>query len=165
MNDIVLLVHDIRSCYNVGSLLRTSDCLGVNQVVFSGYTPYPLKNDTDDRLPHIRNKIAKDIHKTALGAEDYIDWSYSNSITSSIQKLRSSGYLIVALEQTSQSISLPSFIPAKKIAILIGREVEGIDEQLLKLCDISVEIPMYGKKESYNVVQAAAIALYHCRTV
>lgn len=162
MRSIVLVVHDIRSTHNVGSLLRTAEGLGVGHVYFSGYTPYPPTHD-DNRLPYISEKLGRQIHKTALGAEALVSWSHANDVQSLIKQLKSDGYVLVALEQTYASIPLPKFKPAPKVAILLGREVEGIDPTLLKYCDATVEIPMFGKKESYNVVQAAAMTLYHCR--
>ncbi|MFA5003910.1 MAG: TrmH family RNA methyltransferase [Candidatus Saccharimonadales bacterium] len=162
MRKLVLIAHDIRSTHNVGSLLRTAEGLGVTEVYFTGYTPYP-KQLTDDRLPFIADKLDKQIHKTALGAEQFVVWSHSDSATEVVEQLRTDGFQIIGLEQSADSINLPDFQPPEKVAILLGREVDGIDPALLKLCDRTVEIPMYGQKESFNVVQAAAMALYHCR--
>ena len=159
MKEIVLLVHDIRSCHNVGSLLRTAEGLGISKVYFSGYTPYPTSAN-DDRLPHIHHKLTKQISKTALGAETKQPWEHKESVTSLIKDLKRDGYRILALEQTDSSISLPDYHGMDKIALLLGREVEGIDSSLLNLVDDTLEIPMYGSKESFNVVQAAAMALY-----
>lgn len=163
MRSIILIAHDIRSTHNVGSLLRTAEGLGVHRVIFTGYTPYPEQPGQDPRLPHIRAKLTKDIHKTALGAEAIVPWRHEQDIGHTLRALAAQGYTIVGLEQSSQSISLPQYAPASKLAILLGREVEGIDPDLLHYCHDIVEIPMYGKKESYNVVQAAAMMLYHCR--
>lgn len=163
MKEVVLIVHDIRSTHNVGSLLRTAECLGVSRVVFTGYSPYP-KHSGDERLPHIADKLTRDIHKTALGAEDLAPWTHEDDITSVISGLRDEGYRIVALEQDSTSVTLADYQPVGKTALLIGREVEGVDPELLKRCDDIVEIPLFGQKESLNVVQATAIALYHLRT-
>lgn len=162
MREIVLLVHDVRSTHNVGSLLRTAEGLGVAHVHFSGYTPFPLL-EADPRLPHLAAKIDKQIQKTALGAERMVPWSVEPDVAAAIRQLKSAGYTVAALEQTAESIPLPGFQPPEKIAILLGREVEGIEPELLAECDVILEIPMFGKKESFNVVQAAAIALYHCR--
>lgn len=162
MREIVLLIHDVRSCHNVGSLLRTAEGLGVQKVYFSGYTPYPSQ-EHDTRLPHIHQKLTKQIHKTALGAEVSQPWEKIDSITSLIDKLQSDGFSVVALEQSSDSVKLPGYNPSDKVALLLGREVEGISEDLLELVDQTLEIPMYGHKESFNVVQAAAMALYQLR--
>lgn len=161
MSEIILIAHDIRSCHNVGSLLRTAEGLGVNKVHLTGYTPYPKMVD-DIRLPHLADKLNKQISKTALGAENLIDWAYSENIQELLSGLKNEGYTLVGLEQTKQSIKLPDYKAPQKMALLLGREVEGIDISLQMLCDEFIEIPMKGQKESFNVVQAAAIALYHC---
>lgn len=159
MTNIILLVHDIRSCHNVGSLLRTAEGFGVSKVYLTGYTPYPsIPHDT--RLPHIHQKLSQQINKTALGAELLVDWEHHADITKVITNLKEDGYTIAALEQTQNSTSLPTYHPPKKIALLLGREVEGIDPALLMLADVTLEIPMLGQKESFNVVNAAAVALY-----
>ena len=160
MRDIILIGHDIRSTHNVGSLLRTAECLGVKKVYLTGYTPYP-KLEGDRRLPYIAEKITKQIHKTALGAENSIEWSQSDEISPVLRQLKKAGYQLIGLEQNPKSTPLPDFSPPTKCALLLGREVEGIDQKLLVYCDEIVEIPQFGKKESLNVVQAAAIALYH----
>jgi 23S rRNA (guanosine2251-2'-O)-methyltransferase len=162
MRSIILIAHDIRSTHNVGSLLRTAEGLGVSRVIFSGYTPYPATAN-DPRLPHLAQKIHAQIKKTALDAETLVPWEQCPDIVRTLTELKADGYTLVALEQAADSVKLPDFSPPEKIAILLGREVEGIDQELLKHCDVTVEIPMFGKKESFNVVQAAAMVLYHCR--
>ncbi len=132
-------------------------------VYLTGYTPYPALPGGDPRLPYIAQKLTRQIHKTALGTETMMPWTHLEDVSACMAALRSDGYTVVALEQTETSILLPQFNPPTNIALLLGREVEGIDTELLKHCDMSVEIPMLGKKESFNVVQAAAMALYHCR--
>ena len=159
MSEIILLVHDIRSTHNVGSLLRTAECLGVRHVIFTGYTPYP-KTPNDDRLPHIADKLTRQIQKTALGAEKLVAWSNEVNPTSVIKRLRGEGYAIVGLEQTYESVPIKDFSAANKICLVLGREVEGIDPTLLALCDAVTEIPQVGQKESLNVVQATACLLY-----
>lgn len=162
MRNIVLIVHDIRSCHNVGSLLRTAEGIGVSTVYFSGYTPYPqMPNDT--RLPHISAKLTAQIQKTALGAETSQNWEYVESIEALLNKLSADSFTVAALEQTTDSVALHSYDPPKKVALLLGREVEGIDPSLLRRADVTVEIPMNGSKESFNVVQAAAMALFQLR--
>ncbi len=148
----------------MGSLLRTAECLGVTMVFFSGYTPYP-DTPEDSRLPHIRRKLAAQIEKTALGAEKLVSWRYEADVQAVLKSLRADGYELIGLEQDSRSQPLPSWSPPPKAAILLGREVEGIDPALLAQCDTVVEIPQFGSKESLNVVQAAAIALYQARFV
>ena len=162
MTSIVLIAHNIRSCHNVGSLLRTADGMGADNVYLTGYTPYPHNTD-DKRLPHLANKIHNQIAKTALGAEQMVAITYSPDVTQIINKLKKDGYTIVALEQTNKSLPLPGYKPAKRIALIVGREVEGIEPEVINQADKTVFIPMYGQKESFNVVQAAAMALYHLR--
>jgi 23S rRNA (guanosine2251-2'-O)-methyltransferase len=162
MREIIIIAHDIRSTHNVGSLLRTAEGLGVQTVYFTGYTPYPL-HDGDQRLPHLAQKVHKQIQKTALGAETLVDWHYNEDVTAVIKELKATDYHMVALEQSPDSVKLPDFQPPEKMTILLGREVEGLSPELLALCAATIEIPMFGQKESFNVVQAAAMAVYHCR--
>ncbi len=163
MRSIVLIAHDIRSCHNVGSLLRTADGFGVEHVYLTGYTPYPPIPGGDNRLPHLAAKIGQQIHKTALGAEESVAWTQQTDVLPLLEQLRSDGYVLAALEQAHASVSLPDFHAPTKVALLLGREVEGIDHELLKQVDVTLEIPMFGAKESFNVVQAAAAALYQLR--
>lgn len=161
MQDIIVIAHNLRSTHNVGSLLRTAEGLGVEHVYLTGYTPFP-KLDTDPRLPHESAKIHKQIEKTALGAETTQAWSHELDIFTVITQLKASGYTIAALEQSKSSVALPDYKPAEKLAIILGREVEGMEAEVITICDVVLEIPMKGQKESFNVVQAAAMALYHC---
>lgn len=159
---IVLIVHNVRSAHNVGSLLRTADGLGVERVYLSGYTPYPEAPD-DKRLPHIRARATQQIHKTALGAESSVTWSHAEDIERLIKDLQQKGYEVIALEQASNSKALPSYKSPKNTAIIVGSEVGGLDQEVLALADTALQIPMLGGKESFNVSVAAAIALYHLR--
>lgn len=159
---VIVVAHNLRSSHNVGSLLRTAEGLGVEQVYLTGYTPYPL-NHNDVRLPHIAQKVHKQIQKTALGAESSQNWQYTDDVFSVIADLKSNGYMVAAVEQSATSQPLPGFQPADKIALVVGREVEGVEPEILELMDAHLEIPMFGSKESFNVVQAAAMALYHIR--
>lgn len=160
MRSIVLIAHNLRSAHNVGSLLRTAEGLGVEKVLLTGYTPYPLQNK-DERLPHLAQKIDKQIAKTALGAEKTL--GIHANINEALVELKTLGYKIAAIEQAPDSLPLPEFKPPERIALIVGREVEGIEPEILDQCDQTLEIPMFGKKESFNVVQAAAMTLYHCR--
>ena len=159
MSQIIVIAHNLRSSHNVGSLLRTAEGLGIQKIYLTGYTPYP-KAKGDARLPHLATKIDAQIHKTALGSEKYLDWQHSDDITAVINELRGDKYQIVALEQARDSIALAGFKAPPKLALIIGREVEGIEPEVLELADTIVEIPMRGQKESFNVVQAAAMVLY-----
>lgn len=164
MRSIILIAHNLRSCHNVGSLLRTAEGLGISEVILSGYTPYPISDDsTDNRLPHLAQKIHKQIKKTALGAESSQVWRHEPLVEPIIEQLRIDGYILAAVEQSDHSIPLPDYQPPEKLVLLMGREVEGVEPDVLALMDATLEIPMFGHKESFNVVQAAAMALYHCR--
>lgn len=162
MRQIIVIAHNLRSTHNVGSLLRTAEGLGVEKVFLTGYTPYPIQAN-DERLPHLAAKLHKQIKKTALDAEEQISWQHADSIEPILMDLKQQGYTVAAIEQTADSIELPDFKVPEKLALLVGREVEGIEPEVLALCDHILEIPMFGRKESFNVVQAAAMALYHCR--
>lgn len=146
----------------MGSLLRTADGLGVAKVYLTGYTPYPRQKN-DERLPHIAAKMHRQIQKTALGAEATAAWEHCQDIEGVIKTLQAADFTIAGLEQNRNSIDLTAWSPAPKVALIVGRETEGIEPEVLEACDTTLEIPMLGKKESFNVVQAAAMALYHCR--
>lgn len=158
---IILIIHNVRSAHNVGSLLRTADGLGIQRVYLSGYTPYP-KLAKDDRLPHIAERVDSQIHKTALGAETTVNWQKAD-IESLLEALPEEDYLIAALEQTSSAIRLDEFKPPQRIALVIGNEINGLEPRLLRSAATHLEIPMLGAKESFNVAAAAAMALYHLR--
>lgn len=161
MRHLVLIAHNLRSTHNVGSLLRTADGLGVTRVYLTGYTPYPSLPH-DDRLPHIHAKLTRQIHKTALGAEVSQAWEHHADVLPLLAQLQADGYTIAALEQTPAATALPSYQPPAKLALLVGREVEGIEPEVLAACDTHLVIPMFGRKESFNVAGAAAMAVYHC---
>jgi 23S rRNA (guanosine2251-2'-O)-methyltransferase len=159
---IIVIANNLRSIHNAGSLLRTADGLGIDKVILCGYTPHPSVPN-DPRLPHEAAKITRQIHKTALGAEESMDWEWQPDVFQVINRLKTEGYKIAALEQTANSTTLPDFSPPNKIALILGREVEGVEPEVLEQCEISLEIPMFGQKESFNVTQAAAIAMYHIK--
>jgi 23S rRNA (guanosine2251-2'-O)-methyltransferase len=162
VRQIILIAHNLRSCHNVGSLLRTAEGLGIDEVILSGYTPYPT-DANDTRLPHLAAKISRQIEKTALGAEKTIKWRHALSADQVISGLHNQGFIVAAIEQAAGSIHLPEYKPPEKLALIVGREVEGIEAEVLELTDTILEIPMFGAKESFNVVQAAGMAMYHCR--
>lgn len=162
--DIVIIAHNIRSIQNVGAILRTAECLGVSAVWATGYTPN-LESMTDGSnaplLPHVREKLARHLHTSALGAEQIVSFHHHDNINELLNNYRQKGYRIVGLEQNDRSISLPDYQPSDKIALLLGEEVHGLTPQLISQCDDLIEIPMFGQKESYNVAVATGIALYH----
>lgn len=158
----ILVVHNVRSAHNVGSLLRTADGLGVEKVYLTGYTPYPSQLE-DERLPHLAKKIDAQIAKTALGAEKTVPCEHRDDVYALLSELKQVGHDITALEQTRASLLITDWQPAEKIVLVVGREVEGIEPEVIQACDQAVEIPMSGQKESFNVAVAAAMALYHIR--
>ena len=157
MPEIIVIAHNIRSTHNVGAIFRTAEGFGIKKIILSGYTPYP-KTLKDARLPHIAEKLTSQIHKTALGAEEIVDFEYVESPP--LSELKDAGYRIIALEQAETSITLPDYHAPQKVALLLGEEVHGIEPELLSLCEDIIEIPMVGKKESFNVSVATGIALY-----
>lgn len=157
---ITVIAHNIRSTHNIGSIFRTCDGFGVEHLYLSGYSPYPQLNRGDDRLPHIARKLSAQISKTALGAEATVPFSYHPDPVNLIESLKKDGYAIYALEQHDSSIPISQAPADERVALLLGEEVHGIPADIHTLADTTVEIPMYGKKESFNVSVAAGIALY-----
>jgi rRNA methylases len=158
--EIVIILHNIRSILNVGSIFRTAEGFGIKKIYLTGYTPNP-----ESGLPHVREKISKQLHKTALGAEDLVKYEYNSNVVKIITSLKKQSYKIVGLEQDEKSVMLPDYRPNQsKIALLLGEEVNGIDPELRKVCNDIIEIPMFGQKESFNVSVATGIALYHLAT-
>ncbi len=151
MTNLVIILHNIRSAHNVGAIFRTADAVGVSHVYLSGYTPLPV-----DEF----NRPRKDIAKTALGAELSVPWTGVKNSPTLISWLKKDGYTIVGLEQDTRAIDYRAVPPKEKTALLVGNEVRGISPQLRAKCDILMEIPMHGKKESLNVSVATGIALY-----
>lgn len=162
MRSLVIIANNIRSTYNVGAIFRTADGFGVEHIYLTGITPYP-QTTNDPRLPHLSQKLTKQIDKIALGAINTVSWSFKTNLIQLISVLKKDGFRIIGLEQAKNSIKLHKYTPAKKSAILLGSEINGISASLLALCDDVIEISMYGQKESFNVAQATAIALYALR--
>lgn len=156
MPKITLLLHNIRSTHNVGSIFRTAEGFGVSNIVLTGYTPYPTYTD-DARLPHLALKIDKQINKTALGATASVPFEYHDNL---LTWLDSNTLPLVALEQDPHSHNLADFTPPNEFVLVLGEEVDGIPAELLTRCEAIVEIPMKGAKESFNVSVAAGIALF-----
>lgn len=150
-NSFILILPNIRSAINVGSIFRTADAIGISKIYLTGYTPRPT--DTFGR-------IQKDIAKSALGAETWVKWEYSKNLNTLINKLHKDGYKIVAIEQDEKSVNYRKIKKEPKMAFILGPEVEGLDRKILKKCDYVAEIPMKGKKESLNVSVACGISLF-----
>lgn len=158
--ELIVIAHNIRSTHNVGAIFRTCDGFGVTTLYLTGYTPYPTV-PADKRLPHLRAKITRQISKTALGAEATVSFAHREDPVELFDAYHRQGFTIVALEQTNQAILLPDYNPmSQKLVLLLGEEVNGIAPNLLQKCDVALEIPMVGRKESFNVSVAAGIALY-----
>ena len=163
MKKICVVAVDIRSAHNIGSILRTADGFSA-EVIITGISPYP-KLAIDERLPHIASKTDKSIAKTALGAETSVKWRYIPEVKTAIDTLKNEGYRIVSLEQTHSAIQLPAYKTDTPVALVVGPEVTGLNKDVIEICDETIEIPMSGKKESFNVSVATGIALYHIRHV
>lgn len=160
MSKLIVIAHNIRSTHNVGAIFRTCEGFGVEKLILSGYTPYP-KLPRDPRLPHVAEKLTAQIHKTALGAEAMVPFEHQEA--PDFAALRGAGYVTAGLEQDARSILLPDYQRPEKVALLLGEEVAGIAPELRKDCDVLLEIPMRGQKESFNVSVATGIALYALR--
>lgn len=144
----VVILNNIRSLYNVGSMFRTADGVGVEKIWLCGITGYP---------PH------KDIAKTALGAETRVPWDHCYDIVALIRDLKDRGYKIVLLEQMDQSVEFAEFCPRGPVCLVVGNEIEGVSEGVVPYCDAAVEIEMAGMKNSLNVAVAFGIVAYHFR--
>ena len=145
---LVVVMDNIRSMHNVGSVFRTADAFLISGICLCGFTPQP---------PH------RDIQKTALGATESVDWVYYENTKDAVLALKQQGYKVFAIEQTQGSISLENFktyLSNEPVAFVFGNEVEGVSDEVLAICDGAVEIPQYGMKHSLNISVAAAIVLW-----
>ncbi|MFT3701547.1 MAG: RNA methyltransferase [Agriterribacter sp.] len=155
---VVVILDNVRSMHNVGSVFRTADAFLVESIALCGYTPQP---------PH------RDIQKTALGATETVEWKYYTSTLESVQFFKQQGYSIWAIEQVEKSISLNTITRElllvassnQKLAVIFGNEVSGVDEEVLKQCDGCIEIPQSGMKHSLNISVAAGIVLWELSKV
>ncbi len=148
---IVVVMDNIRSMHNVGSVFRTSDGFLIDGICLCGFTPQP---------PH------RDIHKTALGSTETVDWVYYENTVNAVHDLKAKGFKVFAIEQTEGSISLEKFKQihpeaiAHPMAFIFGNEVDGVDQNVIALCDGVIEIPQWGMKHSLNISVAAAIVIW-----
>lgn len=135
---VCLVLDNVRSLHNVGSAFRTADAFRIEKIFLTGITGTP---------PH------REIHKTALGATESVDWAYAEKTEDVIHQLKSNGYKIVVIEQTTESRPLHTFLPnaEEKIAFVFGNEVQGVSEEAIALADLALEIPQHGTKHSLNV--------------
>jgi tRNA G18 (ribose-2'-O)-methylase SpoU len=144
---VTVVMDNIRSLNNVGSVFRTSDAFRIEKIVLCGFTATPPHNE---------------IHKTALGAEDSVDWEHSEDTVDAVMKLKSEGYVICSIEQVDKSIMLPEFEISKenKYALVFGNEVKGVQQKVVDISDFAIEIPQEGTKHSLNISVSAGIVLW-----
>ncbi len=144
---VIVVLDEVRSMHNVGSIFRTSDGFAVEAIYLCGITGQP---------PH------REIEKTALGATQSVDWSYFTKTLDAVAELKRKGYQIIAIEQASESVQLHEFQPesGQKYALIFGNEVNGVNEEVMKAMDTCIEIPQFGTKHSFNVVVSAGIVLW-----
>lgn len=147
LSKVKVMLHNIRSLHNVGSMFRSSDAFGISELLLSGYTPRPPRPE---------------INKTAIGAEEFVKWTGWDDLEMMCSSLKDDGYTFVGLEQTDQSVALPEFNAKahEKICLIMGNEITGIDDQLIPYIDVFISIPQYGHKHSLNVSVAAGVMLY-----
>jgi len=144
---VTVVLDNVRSMHNIGSIFRTSDGFAVEQVVLCGITAQP---------PH------REIEKTALGATTSVDWAYYENVVEAVKQLRADGYQIIAIEQAQDSVMLNEFTPDKntKYALIFGNEVNGVSDEVMQIIDTCIEIPQFGTKHSFNIVVSAGIVLW-----
>jgi 23S rRNA (guanosine2251-2'-O)-methyltransferase len=143
---VLLIVDSIRSVYNIGSIFRSADSAGIEGIMLCGYSPKPPRED---------------ITKTALGADETVAWSYHKDCRDAIGVCKENGYTVMAVELTDNGITYDALQPQHfPLALIVGNEVSGIDDEILSLCDGAIEIPMYGVKHSLNVAVASGIIMY-----
>lgn len=145
---VVVVLDNVRSLYNIGSVFRSSDAFRISKIILCGITATP-----DNSLV--------EIHKTALGAEGTVEWEYCQDTLETVKKLKSENYTVVAIEQVEDSVKLDSFqIPEAEYALVFGNEVKGVRQDVVDVCDFSLEIPQYGTKHSLNVSVSVGIVLW-----
>lgn len=148
---VVVVLNSIRSSYNVGSIFRTSDGAMIEKLYLCGYTPHPPK---------------KEVLKTALGSQDSVNWEFEEDAVQTVKQLKSKGYTICALEQTDSNISYSELQKSNlPLCLIVGNEISGVSQELIDLCDVTIEIPQFGIKQSLNVAVAYGIAIFELRKI
>lgn len=144
---LVVVLDNVRSCNNIGSVFRTGDAMLIESVYLCGFTATPPN---------------KEIHKTALDAEKAVDWKYFENTTDAVNHLKNEGYKVFAVEQVENSIMLNEAQPkeGEKWALIFGNEVKGVDQEVVDLCDGAIEIPQFGTKHSFNISVSCGIVLW-----
>lgn len=144
--DMIIVLDNVRSLSNIGSFFRTADAFRIGEIFLCGITACP---------PH------REIHKTALGAEDSVRWRYFDTTEDACKYLKENNYVINAVEQIENSVMLNDYLPVERSAYIFGNEVDGVDDEVLPYCDSAIEIPQEGTKHSLNVSVSAGIVMYH----
>lgn len=170
---LVVVLDDVRSLYNVGSVFRTADAFRVMAVYLCGITATPdeVRNADGSIAKECTLKAAQEIHKTALGAEDSVEWRYFKTAEEAMKSLKNDGFIVMAVEQAHGSTLLGDFTPeraacngVKKYAVVLGNEVKGVHQEIVDMCDGCLEIPQYGTKHSLNVSVTAGIIIWYFAT-
>ena len=142
---LIIVLDNIRSLNNIGSVFRTADCFRIEKIYLCGITATP---------PH------RDIHKTAIGATETVDWEHQESSLEVVKHLQDQGWKCHAIEQTENALMLNEFQPKEKIAIVMGNEVEGVEQEVIDQCDGVIEIPQFGSKHSLNISVCTGIVVW-----
>ena len=181
---LIVVLDDVRSLYNVGSVFRTADAFRVEAIYLCGITATPdeVRSDDGTLLRDCTMKASQEIHKTALGAEESVAWRYFTSAKTAVESLKNEGYEVLAVEQCHGSTMLGDFNPnvndnlnlndnpnlkpqtsnlKQKYAVVLGNEVKGVHQDVVDMCDGCIEIPQYGTKHSLNVSVTAGIVIWH----
>ena len=164
---LIVVLDDVRSLYNVGSVFRTSDAFRVEAIDLCGITATPdeVRDEDGTLVRDCTLKASQEIHKTALGAEESVAWRYYRTAIEAVAALKADGYTVLAVEQCHGSTMLNDFKPAfgdkKKYAVVLGNEVKGVHQEVVDMCDGCLEIPQYGTKHSLNVSVTAGIVIWH----
>jgi tRNA G18 (ribose-2'-O)-methylase SpoU len=148
---VIVLLDDVRSLNNIGSIFRTCDAMGIKKMYLCGITGQP---------PH------REIRKTAIGASESVDWEHKKNASEILNKYRDLGYEIIAVEQTSSSVTLENYqLRNNKILLIFGNEINGVSQKLIDLCDLSIEIPQWGTKHSINISVSIGIVLWNLKKI
>lgn len=162
---LVVVLDDVRSLHNVGSVFRTADAFRLQAICLCGITAVPddVKAADGTVIKEASLKASQEIHKTALGAEESVSWQYFKSAEEAVEKLKNDGFIVMAIEQCHGSTMLQDFLPmpGKGYAIVLGNEVKGVHQDVVDQCDGCLEIPQFGTKHSLNVSVTAGIAIWH----
>ena len=170
---LIVVLDDVRSLHNVGSVFRTADAFRLEAIYLCGITATPdtVTNADGTVIKDCSLKAVQEIHKTALGAEESVDWRYFKSATDAVESLKNDGYTVMAVEQCHGSTMLQDFVPACPVskqkdgkrgyAVILGNEVKGVHQEVIDLCDGCLEIPQYGTKHSLNVSVTGGIIIWH----